>query len=70
MGDFDGDGQQDVLTGGNFLGSKPEFGLQDADYGLFLKGDGKGSVRAARSCQSGFRLDLDCQQRHENRVGR
>ena len=57
VGDFDGDGQQDALTGGNFLGSKPEFGFQDADYGLFLKGDGKGSFMAARSCQSGFRLD-------------
>ena len=57
MGDFDGDGPQDALMGGNFLGSKPEFGFQDADYGVFLKGDGKGSFTAARSCQSGFRLD-------------
>ena len=57
VGDFDGDGQQDALTGGNFLGSKPEFGFQDADYGLFLKGDGKGGFTAARSCQSGFRVE-------------
>ncbi len=57
VGDFDGDGQQDALTGGNFLGSKPEFGYEDADYGLFLKGDGHGGFQAERSCQTGFRLD-------------
>jgi len=56
VGDFDGTGQQDALTGGNFLGNKPEFGYEDADYGLFLKGDGHGGFQVERSCQTGFRL--------------
>jgi len=57
VGDFDGDGRQDALTGGNFLGNKPEFGYEDADYGLFLKGDGKGGFTALRSRETGFRID-------------
>jgi enediyne biosynthesis protein E4 len=57
VADFDGDGAQDALSGGNFLGARPEFGYQDADYGLFLKGDGKGGFKAVRSRASGFRLD-------------
>ncbi len=56
-GDFDGDGKTDVLCGGNFLGCKPEFGYMDADYGLFLKGDGQGGFKAIRARESGFRLD-------------
>ena len=57
IGDFDGDGMQDVLTGGDFLGSKPEFGFMDADYGLLLKGDGKGGFAPQRSRASGFRTE-------------
>jgi enediyne biosynthesis protein E4 len=55
--DFDGDGNLDALTGGNFWGVKPEFGQYDADYGTFLKGDGKGGFAAVRSNQSGFNVD-------------
>jgi enediyne biosynthesis protein E4 len=56
-GDFDRDGNQDILAGGNFEGFKPEFGYVDADYGTFLKGDGKGGFKAMRSAQSGLILD-------------
>ena len=69
VGDFDGDGKQDALTGGNFLGSKPEFGFQDADYGLFLKGDGKGGFTATRSRQTGFRLEGEVRDIKTIRVG-
>lgn len=55
--DADGDGRLDAVTGGNFLGAKPEFGFVDADYGLLLKGDGKGKFRAIRSGESGLRVD-------------
>ncbi|MBX2926981.1 MAG: VCBS repeat-containing protein [Saprospiraceae bacterium] len=55
--DFDGDGQQDILLGGNLHGAKPEVGRYDADYGLWLKGDGKGGFSAVRSRHSGFRTD-------------
>ncbi len=57
IGDFDADGKQDALTGGNFLGSKPEFGYLDADYGLFLKGDGKGGFTPLRSKDTNLKID-------------
>jgi enediyne biosynthesis protein E4 len=41
--DFDGDGKTDILMGGNFYESKPEVGIYDASYGVFLKGDGNGA---------------------------
>jgi hypothetical protein len=41
VADFDHDGKQDILLGGNFYQSKPEAGIYDASYGLFLKGTGR-----------------------------
>lgn len=41
--DFDRDGKEDILLGGNFYQCKPEIGLNDASYGTLLKGDGKGN---------------------------
>jgi enediyne biosynthesis protein E4 len=41
--DFDGDGNVDILTGGNFYESKPEVGIYDGSYGVLLKGDGNGN---------------------------
>lgn len=55
--DLDGDGHLDAVTGGNFLGAEPEFGYEDADYGLILKGDGKGDFQPLRSKNSGLRID-------------
>ena len=69
VGDFDGDGKQDALTAGNFLGSKPEFGYEDADYGLFLKGDGQGGFTAERSRQTGFRIDGEVRDIKTVKVG-
>src|SRR3978361_841228 len=43
VNDYDGDGKQDILLGGNFYQSKPEAGIYDASYGVLLKGDGKGN---------------------------
>jgi hypothetical protein len=42
VADFTGDGKPDILLGGNFYESKPEIGINDASYGILLKGDGKG----------------------------
>lgn len=53
-GDFDKDGFMDIVAGGNFLGSKPEFGYIDADYGIFLKGNGKGGFTVQHSAQTGL----------------
>ena len=52
--DFDGDGHTDVLAAGNFYGNQPSMGRDDASYGLFLKGNGKGTFEAIPSRKSGF----------------
>ena len=54
--DFDGDGNLDILEGGNFLESKPEVGTYDADTGVWLRGDGKGNFDAQKSQKSGLYL--------------
>jgi hypothetical protein len=54
--DYDGDGKADILLGGNFYQSKPEVGINDASYGLLLKGDGKGNFKAVNASNSGFFL--------------
>jgi hypothetical protein len=56
-GDYDGDGNFDILLGGNLLNVKPEVGRYDASYGSFLTGDGKGGFRYLPAKRSGFRLD-------------
>jgi enediyne biosynthesis protein E4 len=37
--DFDQDGICDILIGGNQYRAKPQTGIYDASYGLFLKGN-------------------------------
>jgi hypothetical protein len=53
-GDFDGDGNPDVLLAGNFDGVKPELGRMSAGYGLLLLGDGNGSFTPVPARASGF----------------
>ncbi len=43
-GDFDGDGQMDLLVAGNFYGVAPVFGRYDASYGLMMRGLGEGRL--------------------------
>lgn len=52
--DFDEDGHPDILLGGNFYHSKPEVGIYDATYGVFLKGDGNKGFTALSAQSSGF----------------
>jgi enediyne biosynthesis protein E4 len=54
VSDYDGDGKEDILLGGNFYQSKPEVGIYDASYGLLLKGDGNGNFNAVNEKQSGI----------------
>jgi hypothetical protein len=54
-GDFDADGHVDILLAGNFFDSLPEWGRFDANYGLLLKGLGKGKFKSIMSKDSGFR---------------
>ncbi len=52
--DFNQDGHQDVLVGGNFYGVPPDQGRYDASYGCLLLGDGKGTFAPSSLQDSGF----------------
>ena len=39
-GDFDKDGDQDIVLGGNLFNVKPEVGRYDASYGVYLENEG------------------------------
>jgi hypothetical protein len=57
--DVDGDGNIDLVLGGNEYQSAPGRGRQDASYGLLLKGDGHGSFIPVDPQKSGLILDGD-----------
>jgi hypothetical protein len=52
--DFNKDGHQDILLGGNFYGVSPQQGRYDASYGSFLLGDGTGRFAPVSLQNSGF----------------
>jgi hypothetical protein len=56
VGDFDGDGFEDVALAQNFFGLPCEAWSQDAGRGLLLKGDGKGRFRQLSGQESGIRV--------------
>ncbi len=68
-GDFNGDGNIDLLMGGNLYNAKPETGRYDASYGSFLAGDGKGLFRNVPAKESGFRLKGEIRDIMEISVG-
>jgi hypothetical protein len=52
--DFDHDGINDIIIGGNQYRAKPETGIYDASYGLFLKGNSDGTWQSVSSINSGI----------------
>ena len=56
-GDYNGDGNADILLGGNLFNVKPEVGRYDASYGTFLAGNGNGGFEFVPARLSGFRLE-------------
>ncbi len=52
--DYDKDGHLDALIAGNLYVSEVETPRNDAGYGLFLKGSGKGEFKAVPVTKSGF----------------
>ncbi len=57
-GDFNQDGNRDLVLGGNKFGVKPSIGgRQDASYGLMLKGDGNGNFEPLTLQSSGFSIE-------------
>lgn len=57
VGDYNGDGNPDILLGGNLYNVKPEVGRYDASFGSFLLGDGHGGFRFIPAKLSGFHLE-------------
>jgi hypothetical protein len=55
-GDFDKDGDLDIVMGGNLYGVKPEIGKFDASRGIYLKNDGKGNFEEQKY-EQGFFLE-------------
>ena len=54
--DYDGDGDVDLLVGGNFYYVKPEMGRYDASRGLLLENDGTGRFTAVDAEDSGVKV--------------
>jgi hypothetical protein len=57
--DYDGDGNNDLLMCGNIDHTRVRFGKYDANYGVLLKGDGKGRFNYVPQQKSGFKLTGD-----------
>ena len=56
VGDYDGDGNEDVFLSQNFFGTDLETGRYDAGRGLWLCGDGRGGFRAVPGQESGVKV--------------
>lgn len=56
VGDFDGDGNEDVFLAQNFFGVDLETSRQDAGTGLVLLGDGHGRFRALALREAGIAI--------------
>lgn len=54
--DFNGDGNADILAGGNDFGASPYFGTYDAGRGLVLLGNGKGQFTPVGPGRSGLNV--------------
>jgi hypothetical protein len=57
--DYDKDGNMDLLLCGNINQARLRFGKSDANYGVLLKGDGKGNFQYINQVESGFRIRGD-----------
>jgi hypothetical protein len=57
--DYNKDGNEDLLLCGNINHARLRFGNYDANYGVLLKGDGKGNFTYINQRQSGFKLKGD-----------
>ena len=59
VGDFDGDGTEDLFLAQNFSRVEPENTRSESGRGLLLSGDGLGGFRSVPASESGVRLDGD-----------
>ncbi|MEP7144718.1 MAG: VCBS repeat-containing protein, partial [Ferruginibacter sp.] len=58
-GDYNNDGNLDVLMAGNSYSTEASTGRYDALQGLLLAGDGKGNFATVKSAATGFNADND-----------
>jgi len=56
VGDFDGDGNEDVFLSQNFFATEPKTPRCDAGRGLWLRGDGRGGLEPVPGQVSGIRV--------------
>ncbi|MEL6252296.1 MAG: VCBS repeat-containing protein [Bacteroidota bacterium] len=56
IADMDGDTHMDIVLGGNFYALKPEVGRQDANFGVFLKGNSSKNFQYLSPEESGIYL--------------
>jgi hypothetical protein len=56
VGDFDGDGNQDIFLAQNFFRVRPEESRYDGGVGVLLKGNGKGEFSALSARESGIQM--------------
>jgi enediyne biosynthesis protein E4 len=74
VGDYDGDGAEDVFLSQNFFPMEPKTPRCDAGRGLWLHGDGHGGLRSASDVQTGIHVDGDqrgaalCDYDHDGRT--
>ena len=57
--DYNKDGNPDLLLCGNIKHARIRFGKSDANYGILLKGDGKGNFTYVNQMESGFHIRGD-----------
>ncbi|MCH2195763.1 VCBS repeat-containing protein [Kordia sp.] len=67
--DYDKDGYLDALIAGNLYNSEVETPRNDASYGAFLKGDGKGNFQPMPATQSGFYTTGDVKDLQQITIG-
>jgi hypothetical protein len=56
IGDFDGDGAEDIFLAQNFFAVNPDDWRKDAGRGLWLKGNGAGHFEPVRGQESGVKV--------------
>ena len=56
IGDYDGDGHEDIFLSQNVFSEEPEIARSDAGRGILLKGNGTGNVFAVPGQESGIQI--------------